>query len=208
MTKKINLGVLISGNGTNLQAIIDASEAGSLDAVVKCVISNKVSAFGLERARKHGIEAIHLDHKQFENREAYDAKVVEILKERNIDLVILAGFMRIVTPVLLEAFKNRVMNIHPALLPAFPGLDAQKQALEYGAKVAGCTIHFVDAGTDTGPIILQKTVPILENDTEETLSERIHKEEHKSYPEAIQLFAKGRLSVEGRRVRVLPEADK
>jgi phosphoribosylglycinamide formyltransferase-1 len=197
---KIRLGILISGSGTNLQAIIDRSESGELDAEVVCVISNKADAFGLERARKHGIAAIHIDHKSFSGRSEYDAAVVKNLLEFKVDLVILAGFMRIVTPVLLDAFPNRVMNIHPALLPSFPGLDAQKQALDYGAKVSGCTVHFVDAGTDTGPIILQSVVPVLEGDTEETLSQRIHLEEHKLYPAAIQLFAEGRLKVEGRRV--------
>lgn len=197
---KTRLGVLISGSGTNLQAIIDLSEKGDLQAEVVCVISNKANAFGLERARKHGIVALHLDHRSFANRNEYDAALVNCLQEHNVDLVILAGFMRIVTPVLLDAFPNRVMNIHPALLPSFAGLDAQRQALEYGAKVSGCTVHFVDAGMDTGPIILQSTVPVMEDDTEATLSHRIHLEEHKLYPAAIQLFAEGRLKVEGRRV--------
>lgn len=199
---KTRLGVLISGSGTNLQAIIDRCAAGELQAEVVCVISNKADAFGLQRAGNHGIEAIHLNHREFSGRAEYDAALVEILTQHRVDLVILAGFMRIVTPVLLDAFPNRVMNIHPALLPAFPGLDAQKQTLEYGAKVSGCTVHFVDAGTDTGPIILQSTVPVLEDDTAESLAERIHFEEHKLYPAAIQLFAQGRLHVEGRRVRI------
>lgn len=197
---KTRLGVLISGSGTNLQAIIDRAASGDLQAEVVCVISNKAEAFGLERARKHGIAAIHLDHKSFSGRSEYDVALVNTLQRLNVDLVILAGFMRIVTPVLLDAFPNRVMNIHPALLPSFPGLDAQKQALEYGVKLSGCTVHFVDAGTDTGPIILQSAVPVLEDDTVESLSERIHHEEHKLYPAAIQLFAEGRLKVEGRRV--------
>lgn len=199
-TVKTRIGVLISGNGTNLQAIIDQCEAGEIDAGVVCVISNKVTAFGLERARKHAIPAIHLDHRNYANRTEYDAALVDILREHRVDLVVLAGFMRIVTPTLLEAFPNRVMNIHPALLPAFPGLDAQRQALEYGVKVSGCSVHFVDSGTDTGPIILQAVVPVLEGDTEETLSQRIHVEEHKLYPAAVKLFAQGRLTVSGRRV--------
>lgn len=199
MAKK-RLGILVSGSGTNLQAIIDSSEKGQIEAEVVCVISNKAQAFGLERARKHGIPAVYLDHKTFPSRAEYDAAVVCLLKEHNVDLVVLAGFMRIVTPVLLDAFPNRVMNIHPALLPAFPGLDAQKQALEYGAKVAGCTVHFVDSGTDTGPIIMQSAVTVLEDDTVETLSQRIHVEEHRLYPAAIGLFAAGRLTVNGRRV--------
>ena len=199
---KKRLGILISGSGTNLQAIIDRSESGDLHAEVVCVISNKAEAFGLERARKHGIAAIHLDHRSCSGRGEYDAALVTTLQELHVDLVILAGFMRIVTPVLLDAFPNRVMNIHPALLPSFPGLDAQKQALEYGAKLSGCTVHFVDSGTDTGPIILQSAVPVLEDDTVASLSERIHHEEHKLYPAAIQLFAEGRLKVEGRRVLI------
>jgi phosphoribosylglycinamide formyltransferase-1 len=199
---KTRLGVLISGSGTNLQAIIDCAERGELHAEVVCVISNKAEAFGLERARKHGIAAIHLDHRSFSGRSEYDAALVKTLRELNVDLVVLAGFMRIVTPVLLDAFPNRVMNIHPALLPAFPGLDAQKQALEYGAKLSGCTVHFVDAGTDTGPIILQSAVPVEEGDSVESLSKRIHHEEHKLYPAAIRLFAEGRLKVEGRRVLI------
>jgi len=199
---KKRLGILISGSGTNLQAIIDRSESGDLHAEVVCVISNKAEAFGLERARKHGIAAIHLDHRSYSGRGEYDAALVTTLQELHVDLVILAGFMRIVTPVLLDAFPNRVMNIHPALLPSFPGLDAQKQALDYGAKLSGCTVHFVDAGTDTGPIILQSAVPVLEDDSVASLSERIHHEEHKLYPAAIQLFAEGRLKVEGRRVLI------
>lgn len=197
---KIKVGVLISGSGTNLQAIIDRSERGELDAEVVCVISNRADAFGLERARKHGIASIHLDHKSFSGRSDYDDELVRTLRKFKVELVVLAGFMRIVTPTLLDAFPNRVMNIHPALLPAFPGLDAQKQTLEYGAKVSGCTVHFVDSGTDTGPIIMQSVVPVLEGDTEATLAERIHFEEHKLYPAAIQLFAEGRLKVAGRRV--------
>jgi len=199
---KIRIGVLISGSGTNLQAIIDQCAAGGIDGSVVCVISNKSTAFGLERARRHGIPALHLDHRSYPDRPAYDSALVGILQEHSVDLVVLAGFMRIVTPTLLDAFPNRIINIHPALLPSFPGLDAQRQALEYGVKVSGCTVHFVDAGTDTGPIILQSVVPVLENDTVETLSERIHLEEHKLFPAAIQLFAQGRLTIEGRRIRI------
>ncbi|HZV81329.1 MAG TPA: phosphoribosylglycinamide formyltransferase [Geobacteraceae bacterium] len=199
---KIRIGVLISGSGTNLQAIIDKCESGEIDGSVVCVISNKAAAFGLERASNHGIPAFHLDHRMHADRLDYDAALVALLREHKVDLVVLAGFMRIVTPTLLDAFPNRVMNIHPAILPSFPGLDAQRQALEYGVKVSGCTVHFVDSGTDTGPIILQSVVPVREGDTVETLSERIHVEEHKLYPAAIQLFAQGRLTVEGRRVRI------
>jgi phosphoribosylglycinamide formyltransferase 1 len=198
--RKLEVGVLVSGSGTNLQALIDRIEAGALAARLACVISNKADAFALDRARKHGIPALYLDHRQFSGREAYDAALVAALREHGVELVVLAGFMRIVTPVLLEAFPQAVMNIHPALLPAFPGLHAQRQALEHGAKVTGCTVHFVDSGTDTGPIILQAPVPILEGDTPETLSQRISREEHRVYPAAVQLFAEGRLTVVGRRV--------
>ncbi|HZV82190.1 MAG TPA: phosphoribosylglycinamide formyltransferase [Geobacteraceae bacterium] len=201
-SNKIRIGVLISGSGTNLQAIINKCESGEIDGNVVCVISNKAAAFGLERARNHGIPALHLDHRLHADRVDYDAALVALLREHKVGLVVLAGFMRIVTPTLLDAFPNRVMNIHPALLPSFPGLDAQRQALEYGVKVSGCTVHFVDSGTDTGPIILQSVVPVLEGDTEETLSERIHFEEHKLYPAAIQLSAQGKLTVQGRRVRI------
>jgi len=197
-----SIGVLVSGSGTNLQALIDARESGSLPARIACVISNRTDAFALERAKKHGIPAIHLDHRSFAGRDQYDAALVNLLGEHGVDLVVLAGFMRIVTPVLLNAFPNAVMNIHPALLPAFPGLHAQQQALEYGVKVTGCTVHFVDAGTDTGPIIIQAVVPVLEGDSVESLSNRIQIEEHRIYPEAVRLFAEGRLRVEGRRVIV------
>jgi len=202
MDNLLNIGVLVSGSGTNLQSIIDACSRGELPARVACVISNKADAYALERAKKAGIPALHLDHRTYSGREGYDEAVVAALREFGVELVVLAGFMRIVTQVLLEAFPMAVMNIHPALLPSFPGLHAARQALEYGAKVAGCTVHFVDSGTDTGPIILQAAVPILEGDTEETLSARIQKEEHRVYPEAVRLFAQGRLSVEGRVVRV------
>lgn len=201
-TTRVKLGVLVSGNGTNLQAIIDSIEAGNLNVEVACVISNKIDAHALDRARKHGIPAICLPYKGFENREAYDAELVSVLKNHGAELVVLAGFMRILTPVIIDAFPNRIMNIHPALLPAFPGLDAQKQALEYGVKVSGCTVHFVDSGCDTGPIIIQAVVPVEEGDTVETLSYRIHKEEHRIYPEAIRLYSEGLLRTDGRRVSV------
>ena len=202
MDRLLTIGVLVSGSGSNLQSILDACARGDLPARVVCVISNKADAYALERAKSAGIPALHLDHRAHGGREAYDAALVATLREFEVQLVVLAGFMRIITPVLLEAYPMAVMNIHPALLPAFPGLHAQRQALEYGTKCAGCTVHFVDAGTDTGPIIVQAAVPVLEDDTEETLSGRIQQEEHRIYPEAIRLFAEGRLSVEGRTVRV------
>ncbi len=202
MESILNIGVLISGSGSNLQSIMDACAAGKIKARVACVVSNKEDAFGLERARKAGIPALHLDHRAYTGRESYDQALVATLREFDVELVALAGFMRIITPVLLDAFPMSVMNIHPALLPAFPGLHAQRQALEYGAKVAGCTVHFVDCGTDTGPIILQSAVPVVEGDSEETLSARIQKEEHRIYPEAIRLFTEGLLEVNGRIVAV------
>lgn len=202
MEKTLNIGVLVSGSGSNLQSILDACASGRLKARVVCVISNKIDAYALERAKIAGVPALHLDHRAYSGREGYDEALVATLREFGVELVALAGFMRIITPVLLEAFPMAVMNIHPALLPAFPGLHAASQALEYGAKVAGCTVHFVDPGTDTGPIIMQAAVPLLEGDTEETLSARIQVEEHRVYPEAIRLFSEGRLDVNGRRVAV------
>ena len=198
----IKLGVLISGRGSNLEAIFDASERKEILAEVAVVISDRADAFGLERAKKHKVAAVSFSPKAFPDKNTYELEIVKTFKQHKVDLVCLAGYMRIIGPVLLEHFQGRMINIHPALLPSFPGLHAQKQALEYGAKVSGVTVHFVDEGCDTGPIIFQRAVPVLENDTEETLSERILKEEHKAYPEAIRLFAEGKLKVEGRRVRI------
>jgi len=205
MEKKLRVGVLASGNGANLQAIIDRSRQGDLSAEVVCVIANRAEAFALERARQQGIVDIYLNHRDFSGREAFDAAAVTALKAHGVELVVLAGFMRIITKVLLDAFPQAVMNIHPALLPSFPGLDAQRQALRHGVKVTGCTVHFVDEGTDTGPIIIQAAVPILSDDTVETLSHRIHRQEHRIYPEAIRLFAQGRLAVVERRVIITGE---
>ena len=198
----LRVGVLASGNGSNLQSLIDRSREGSLPAEIACVISNNASAFALERARRHDIPALHLDHRLFSGREAYDKAVVDSLREYGVELVALAGFMRIITPVLIEAFPNAIMNIHPALLPSFPGLHAQRQALDHGVKITGCTVHFVDAGTDTGPIICQAAVQVVEGDSEEFLSARIQVEEHRLYPLAVKLFTEGKLTVEGRRVIV------
>ncbi|HEY8347087.1 MAG TPA: phosphoribosylglycinamide formyltransferase [Symbiobacteriaceae bacterium] len=198
----IRIGVLISGRGSNLQAILDACRDGRIDGQVVVVISDQPDAPGLERARKAGVEALFLDPKASPSRVAYSAALAEELKARQVDLVCLAGFMRIVHKPLLDAFPWRVMNIHPSLLPAFKGLRAQKQALDYGVKITGCTVHFVTEEMDGGPIICQAAVPVLEDDTEETLAERILKEEHRIYPEAIQLFALGKLRVVGRRVVV------
>lgn len=200
MTEILNIGVLVSGSGSNLQAIIDRIEDGTLNARITCVITNNPDAYARERTARHGIPCIVLNHRDFAGREAYDAALVETLGAHDVRLVVLAGFMRIITPVLLGAFPHSVMNIHPALLPAFPGLHAQRQAIEYGVKVSGCTVHFVDEGTDTGPIIIQAAVPVLDNDTEDSLAARIQAEEHRIYPEAIRLFSAGRLMIEGRRV--------
>ncbi len=196
----IRLGVLTSGRGTNLQAIIDTIEAGRLSARTEIVVSDRAHAHALDRARRHGIKAIFVDPKAYDDRTTFDGALVDVLHAHQVDLICLAGFMRLLPPAFLAEFPGRIMNIHPALLPAFPGLHAQRQALEYGVRVAGCTVHFVDEGVDTGPIILQAAVPVLDDDTEGTLSARILAEEHKIYPQAIQLFAEGRLEIKGRRV--------
>jgi len=202
--KRLRVGVLASGRGSNLQAIIDAIEAGKLDARIVLVLSNKQDAAALERARKHGLTDIFLDPKPFagqsDSREAYDRAVLDLLRKHDVELVLLAGYMKIVTSVLVRAYENRMMNIHPSLLPSFPGLDAQKKALEHGVKLSGCTVHFVTEGVDEGPIIIQAAVPVQEGDTPETLAARILVEEHKIYPKAVQLYAEGRLKVDGRRV--------
>lgn len=203
MAKPIILGVLASGRGTNLEAIIKAARSGKLDATVAIVISDRKGAMALRRAARHGVEAVYVPPGSFPDKEAYEREIVRLLRERGVQLVVLAGYMRLVGSTLLDSFPQRVMNIHPALLPSFPGLEAQKQALEYGVKVSGCTVHFVDGGVDTGPIILQQAVPVREDDTVESLSARILRQEHKLYPAAIQLFAEGRLIVEGRRVRIV-----
>lgn len=200
---KMRIGVLVSGRGSNLQAVIDNIESGSLSAEIAVVISDQADAFALERARKHGIPPVHISARGFKDRrEAYDALLVQELRKYDVGLVILAGFMRIITRVLVDAFPHRIMNIHPALLPSFPGLHVQKAAIEHGVKFSGCTVHFVDEGMDTGPIIIQAVVPVLDGDTEDTLAARILKQEHKIFSRAIQLFAEGRLRVEGRRVLV------
>jgi phosphoribosylglycinamide formyltransferase 1 len=198
------LAVLVSGNGSNLQAIIDRIESGDINVRIACVISNIPDAFALTRAAKHGITTVIHENRCFANRREYDAALVEILKQHGVELVVLAGFMRILTDVFISAYPNAIMNIHPALLPAFPGLHAQKQALDYGVRFTGCTVHFVDCGTDTGPIILQSVVPVKEGDTEASLTARIQAEEHRVYPEAVRLFAAGKITVDGRLVRIEP----
>jgi len=202
MGEAINLGVLVSGRGSNLQAIIDAIGQGRLNAKVKVVLSDRDDAYALERARQHGIEGAFVDPAASGSREEYDRALLLRLRESDVELVVLAGFMRILGPLFIESYNNRVMNIHPALLPSFPGLHVQKKALDHGVKFSGCTVHFVDAGVDTGPIIIQAVVPVFDHDTEESLSERILKQEHRIYPRAIQLYSEGRIRVSGRRVIV------
>lgn len=205
-SEPLRVAVLASGRGSNLQAIIDAIERREVEAKIVAVISNKKDAVALERARQHGIQDIFIDPKPFagrpDSREAYDQALLETLGQYAVELVLLAGYMKIVTAVLVNAYANRMMNIHPSLLPSFPGLDVQKKAIEWGCKLAGCTVHFVTEGVDDGPIILQAAVPILDGDTPETLAARILVQEHKIYPRAVQLFVEQRLRVEGRRVFV------
>jgi phosphoribosylglycinamide formyltransferase-1 len=193
------LGVLISGRGSNLQALIDAIASGQLEASIAVVISNRKDAAGLERARAAGIETIVLSHRDFESRDDYDRVLARELRERAVGLVCLAGFMRLVGPELIEAFPSRILNIHPSLLPAFPGLDAQKQAIQHGVKVSGVTVHLVTAELDGGPIVIQRAVPVVPGDTAESLAERILEEEHRAYPEAVQMILDGGWRLEGRR---------
>lgn len=192
----ITLGVLVSGSGTNLRAILDAIAARTLDARVGVVVSNVPGAGALEYARAAGVETLVVEHKKFADRRAFDAALVEALRARGVDVVVLAGFMRLVTEVLLDAFPARVVNVHPALCPAFPGVHSQKQALDYGVRVTGCTVHFVDGGTDTGPVIAQAAVPVYDDDDEERLRARILAREHDLLPRVLQWIAEGRVSVE------------
>src|SRR5512135_2556666 len=198
----VKLGVLISGTGTNLQAIIDAIERRELRAEIRVVISNRAGVKGLERAQRHAIPTRVIEHRRYASREAFDRALAEALAEHSVELVVCAGFMRLLSPVMLAAFPDRVMNIHPALLPAFPGVHAQKAALEHGVRFSGCTVFFVREGVDDGPIIVQAVVPVMPGDSEESLSERIRAQEHRIYPWAIQLFQEGRLTIDGRTVRI------
>jgi len=193
------LGVLISGRGSNLQALIDAIASGRLDASIEIVISNRKDAAGLERARGAGIESMVLSHRNFGSRDEYDRALTNALRERRVGLVCLAGFMRLVGSELIDAFPNRILNIHPSLLPAFPGLDAQQQAIRHGVKVSGVTVHLVTAELDGGPIVMQRAVPVMPGDTADSLAERILEEEHRVYPEAVQMILDGGWRVEGRR---------
>ena len=199
------LGVLISGRGSNLQALIEAVGEGTLSARIAIVISNKANAGGLDRARDAGIETLIVDHRAFGSRDEYDATIASELYARGVSLVCLAGFMRLVGPRLLEAFPNAILNVHPSLLPAFPGVDAQRQAFEHGVKVTGATVHLVTGELDGGPIILQSAVPVRDDDTVDLLSARILIEEHRIYPEAVRIILDGRWRVDGRRLRLVTQ---
>jgi phosphoribosylglycinamide formyltransferase 1 len=200
---KGKIGVLISGRGSHLRNLIQCCKDGQIAAEIVFVISNKANAPGLQYAKDAGIESIVLSNREFPNREGYDRQLVQMLKGRNVDLVCLAGFLRLLSAEFVRSFPERIMNVHPSLLPAFPGLHSQKQALEYGVKITGCTVHFIDEGLDSGPIILQNTMEVKKDDTEDSLSERLLPLEHKTYAEAVKLFFAGRLQIEGRKVIIL-----
>jgi len=206
MPERGRIGILLSGRGSNMAALVEAMRDGRIHADPAVVVSNVPDAPGLRRADAWGIETAVVDHRTVRPREAHERRVVEILEERRVDLVCLAGYMRLLSPYFVSRFRGRILNVHPALLPAFPGLDAQKQALEHGAKVSGCTVHFVDEECDHGPIVVQAALPVLEDDTVDTLSARILEQEHRLYAEAASLYFEGRLRIDGRRVRVLPRA--
>jgi phosphoribosylglycinamide formyltransferase-1 len=206
--RKLPLGVLVSGSGTNLQALLDAVAAGALSADLRLVISNRPEAYALERARAVGVATEVISHREFAGREAFEARLIERLSVAGVGWVALAGFMRVLSPHFLRAYAGRVVNIHPSLLPAFPGMHAQRQALEAGVRVAGATVHLVDEGVDTGPILAQGVVPVLSGDTEESLTRRILTVEHQIYPRALQLIASGRVLVDGRRVSILGDDER
>lgn len=201
------LGVLCSGRGTDLQSIIDAVGRGEVHAKLALVLTDKPDAYALKRAENAGIPAACVNRKEYDDRESFERELVRRLQAAGVTLVVLAGFMRILTPYFVRQFPHRIMNIHPALLPSFPGAHAHRDVLAYGVKVSGCTVHFVDEGTDSGPIILQAAVPVLEGDTEETLSARVLEQEHKIYPQAIELYCEHRLNIDGRHVHILPKKD-
>lgn len=203
----LKLGILASGSGTNAQAMIDAAEAGTLDADIRIIIANRPGAPVLERAKKHGIAHLCLDHRTFPDRESFDLRMVEELRAAGVDTVALAGYMRLVTPAFLDAFPNRVLNVHPAVLPAFPGTHGARDARQYGAKFSGCTVHIVDPVMDGGPIIIQATLPVRQDEDDEALLNRIHVFEHRTYVQALQWLAEGRLRMEGRRM-LLEKADR
>lgn len=188
-----NLAVLASGRGSNLQSIIDKLHLKDKNIEIKCVISNKKDAFALKRAKKHGIKVYFVDEKRYNDKNEYDKKIIKVITNNEIDLIVLAGYMKVLTPTFVKKFKNKIVNIHPSLLPAFPGLNAQKQALDYGVKISGCTVHFVDQGVDTGPIIKQKAVEVKADDTEKSLAKRILNYEHQILPEVIELISKNKI---------------
>ncbi len=196
----MNIAVLLSGSGTNLQAIIDAVKSGYIKAKISLVLSDNKDAYALERAKKAGIERLFLDPKAFSSKQNFDKEIIKNLKERGVELVILAGYMRVLTPYFVQEYKDRIMNIHPALLPCFKGLNGVKDALDHGVKITGPTVHFVTEKIDSGPIIAQAVVEVADNDTEDTLRQRVQKEEHKIYPKAIKNFIEGKLEVKGRKV--------
>jgi len=204
--KRGRIAVFLSGRGSNFLAIREAVERGAIDAEIALVFSNKADAPGLMRAREAGLETLFLDPKAFPSREDYDQALIAEIEKRRVDLVCLAGYMRVLTPALCDALEHRIVNIHPALLPSFPGLHVQQKAIDWGVRFSGCTVHFVAAEVDMGPIILQACVPVLQDDTEEALSARILVEEHKIYPEAVRLYFEGRIEVRGRRVFILGPA--
>ena len=204
--ERLRIGVLASGRGSNFEAIARAVASGFVPATLQVLIVDRPGAAALARAREHDVEAVCIDPREHPGREAHEKAVIAALDERRVGLVCLAGYMRLLSDGFVRHFEGRLMNIHPSLLPSFPGLHSQRQALQHGVKLAGATVHFVDEGVDTGPIVLQAAVPVRDDDTEETLAERILVEEHRIYPEAIRLFAEGRLSTEGRRVRITEKA--
>ncbi|MCK4938246.1 MAG: phosphoribosylglycinamide formyltransferase [Methanosarcinales archaeon] len=198
-----NIAVLVSGRGSNLQSIIDNIENGTIPhASVKVVISDVDGTYALERAQRHGIEAVFVDSNKYENKASFENEILHIITQHDVGLVLLAGYMRVVGPTLLTPYKGKMINIHPALLPSFPGLHGQQQAFDHGVKVSGCTVHFVDDGVDTGPIIIQRCVPVLEDDTANVLANRILEQEHKVFPDVVRLFVQGKLIIEGRKVRI------
>jgi phosphoribosylglycinamide formyltransferase-1 len=201
--KKGHIVIFLSGRGSNFMAIREAVRRGDINADISLVFSNKEDAPGLVKAREWGLETLFLNPKLFASREEYDRAVIQELEQRQIDLVCLAGYMKVLTPELCDAFQHRIVNIHPALLPSFPGLHVQQKAIDWGVRFSGCTVHFVAAEVDLGPIILQAVVPVLQDDTEETLAARILVEEHRIYPEAVRLYFEGRIEVRGRRVFIL-----
>ena len=202
----LKIAVLASGRGSNFQSILDAIENGYIqNAMIDVLVTDNIDAYAIERAKKNDIESLYLDPKEFGTKDEYFSKITGILKERGTGLVVLAGFMRIVRKPLIDAFPNKILNIHPAILPSFPGLHGQEQAHDYAVKISGCTVHFVDEGMDTGPIIIQAAVPVFSDDTEDSLSGRILKFEHKIYPYAVKMFVEGRLKVQGRRVFIKDE---